>query len=314
MSTTTATKPSTPAQPEAPEPAQAAGVADRLRRGDPVPVRAVPMDPAEPDSGDPRFRHRLAAGRHHRRMPDVGGDGARPERRGRLRRSARPRLRRVLGNRRLHRRLVDGRAVQLDLDHPRAGAAGAGRPTGDAHLVLAGLRDRRLYVRASRHPDRCADAAAAWRLPGAGHPRLRRGHHPVLPQQQRHRRVQPGRRRRRHLDHRPGRHRTVRADTRRAEGVDQLHRGQRLQDPGDGRAGRHLPVRLVADPGGPARPSVAGHPRGRAGGQHDGRPAGPREAVRVRRRRVLRRGRRRRQRLRGDRRGVAVRASTSASR
>ncbi len=61
------------------------------------------------------------------------------------------------------------------------------------------------------------------------------------------------------------------------------------------RAGRRvLRVRLAADARRPARPGLAGDPRGRAGREHDGRAADADEAVRVRRRRGRRRHRRRR--------------------
>ena len=70
------------------------------------------------------------------------------------------------------------------------------------------------------------------------------------------------------------------------------------------RAGRGGHLRLAADPRGPARPGLAGHPRGRAGRERDGRSADADQAARVR----GRCGRRRHRRggVRGARRGGAA--------
>ena len=79
--------------------------------------------------------------------------------------------------------------VQLDLELPPV-LPGPGQRPGHAHQLLARVHHRRRPLRDPRHHHRRADAAAPRRLPGPGDARLRRGHHPVLPQLQRHRRLQ----------------------------------------------------------------------------------------------------------------------------
>ena len=89
-----------------------------LRGGHRVLVLPLFRDPAEPGPAGLGAGHRMAARRHDQRVPDVGDHGAGAERGGRLRRAARPRLRRLLGPRRLHGRLADGLPVQLDVGLP----------------------------------------------------------------------------------------------------------------------------------------------------------------------------------------------------
>ena len=187
------------------------------------------------------------------------------------------------------------------------------KAAGHAHQLLAGLHRRRRAVRDPRHlisaRRRCGCAVTTW--PWSPSASARSSPSSSATPTTSPASTWPTATRASH--HRPGRHRPVRGCRDRTEAVDQLGRRQRLEDPGPGLAGRHLHLHLAADPRGPARPGLAGHPRGRAGRQHDGRPAGPHQAARVRGRRVLRRHRRRRERLRRSPPRCRRRASTSAS-
>ena len=113
---------------------------------------------------------RAPADRHLR----PAGDGA--EHRRRLRRAARPRLRRVLRHRRLHRRLSD--VARVGLRPSRLGP-------GVLPAVLAGAGRRLHRGRHLRRPARGADAAPARRLPRDRDPRLRRDRAELLPQRRR---------------------------------------------------------------------------------------------------------------------------------
>ncbi len=110
--------------------------------------------------------------------------GARAQHRGRLRRAARPRLRRVFRDRRLclrHRRLVAGDAGMVELlgDLPvarprRALSRDGRRRRAFPGVVLADDAGCRGADRVFRRAVRRADAAPQGRLPGDRHPRLRR--------------------------------------------------------------------------------------------------------------------------------------------
>ena len=121
----------------------------------------------------------LAAARIDQRGADLGDLRARPQHRRRLRRPARPRVRGVLGHRRLHRRLADVRAPStgLELPLPRLRCPATAR---HPHQLLARADRRRRALRVLRHHHRRADAAAAQRLPGARHAGLRRDHPEVF--------------------------------------------------------------------------------------------------------------------------------------
>ncbi|CAA9586055.1 MAG: Branched-chain amino acid transport system permease protein LivM, partial [uncultured Thermomicrobiales bacterium] len=230
------------------------------RRGDvPLPVRR------------PSARDRSPRLVHVDLRPDHPGDG--PERRRRLRGAARPRLRRLLRDRRLHDRLLDLPGERLRPTRLRPGRSAkllARHAPG-----MAGVGDLR------RHPRR-AYPAPPRRLPGDRDPRLRRDRAELL--------LQRGERHQRHPRHQPDRQARhprlgrllalVRAD-RPAQLVlaDASRRvAHRLPD--------HPPLRL------PPRPLLAGRPRGRDRRlQHGGQP-GQDEALGLRPRRVLLRVRR----------------------
>ena len=115
---------------------------------------------------------------------DLGRCRARPEHRGRLRRPARPGLRGLLGDRRVHRRLVHVATSSPEVDVHFFGIASpapsAASTSTSGCVIVAALR-----LRALRHHHRRADAAAAQRLSGAGHAGLRRDHPAGLPQRRR---------------------------------------------------------------------------------------------------------------------------------
>ena len=118
----------------------------------------------------------VADGRLHDRVHD---DGRRPEHRRRLRGPARPRLRRLLRDRRLHGRLVRLGAVRgqkcTDLALSAPSSIDSGRSVSrHPPLDLPRAAARRRHHRALRDPDRPADAAAARRLPRDRDARLRR--------------------------------------------------------------------------------------------------------------------------------------------
>ena len=125
-------------------------------------------------------------------MLDLRDDGARPERRRRLRRAARPRLCRLLRDRRLH-----GRAGSRPRSSPDAlqrelrtsAAIGVGRALGGIHITIWLLLLVAGVLAALIGADRPADAAAARRLPRDRDPRLRRD--PAAGRAQRRQPVRP---------------------------------------------------------------------------------------------------------------------------
>ena len=148
----------------------------------------------------PAVRSSTAAAPIHAELHPGAGlrrDGARPEHRGRLRRPAGPRLRRVLRHRRLHRRLVRlGLLLQRRRrrGHPRPRQRPAAKLPGHALQLPAGPGDRGDPVGGRRDADRPADAAPARRLHRDRDARVRRDHRPHRHQ------------RRRHQDRRPAAH------------------------------------------------------------------------------------------------------------
>ena len=108
----------------------------------------------------------------HDRLHD---DGRRAEHRRRLRRPARPRLRRLLRRRCVHLGLVRLAAVR-PVDVPFRLGRDLEGGAGDSPLDLAGAPDCRSLHGARGHPDRPADAETAWRLPRDRDARLRRDH------------------------------------------------------------------------------------------------------------------------------------------
>ena len=143
---------------------------------------------------------------------------------------------------------------------------------------------------ARRDPDRPADAAPAWRLPGDRHARLRRDHPAGRPQRRQLRRLQPDER---HVRHQPDRlaglRRAAQRPGRPARLVPAVVRPRRVVLL-DGRGAD--PVHdLLLDPAArlAARARVDRDPRGRDGRRGHGRAADADEDVVVRDRRVLRR-------------------------
>ena len=117
--------------------------------------------------------------------------GPRPERRGRLRRPARPRLRRVLCRRRLHRRLVRDAAVRAPQASTSCRSACCRSLPGLHINVWLLLIVGAVFAALLRHHHRPADAAPARRLPGDRHARVRRDH--PAGREQRRRLVRPQR-------------------------------------------------------------------------------------------------------------------------
>ncbi len=198
----------------------------------------------------------------------------------------------VLGDRWLHRGLADGRTRSTGPSTSTCCRRSRARAPGIHINFWLVLRHRRHAVRAARHHHRRPDAAAAQRLPGPGHARLRRDHPEVFHNGDNiaGQNVTNGTQGITPVD--PMRFLGVRPD-RRAAWSDSAVRNV-CEVPHLLRPRRAGHVRLAADPRGPARPGLAGHPRGRAGGEHDGRAADADQAARVRHRRGRRRHRRRR--------------------
>ena len=170
---------------------RAAGTAARVAAGDrpDAPAMVATGARGRPD----RVRDRAAVLLHgvervHERDDHRGrlrGDVARPEHRRRLRRPARPRLRRLLRARRLLARLV-----RLGLLLQGQGARARARDRGDRDRDPPQLpadpdrgRDR---LRARGNADRAADAAAARRLHRDRDARVRRDHRRGRGQRHRH--------------------------------------------------------------------------------------------------------------------------------
>ena len=201
-----------------------------------------------------------------------------PERRRRLRRPARPRLRRLLGHRRLHRRLAAWRDfVQRTSTSTSSARLPVNAPGIHINfwlvLLVAGCSARSAGIIIGAPTLRLQE-----RLPGAGHARLRRDHPAGLLQRRRPRRASTS----------PTAPRASRRSTRSAPALG-AGRSEAL-GPFDlvckflifVLLAAFVHLRLAADPRGPARPGLAGHPRGRAGRQHDGRPADADQALGLR--------------------------------
>ena len=129
------------------------------------------------DVHDPGVR-RVAGRRDGRRDARLHHDGRRAEHRRRLRGAARPRLRRVLRDGRVHRRVVRRRSSSREVPARLRTSAPSGidsRTAGGIHVsIWLLLAARRRRHRALRDHDRPADAAAARRLPRDRDARLRR--------------------------------------------------------------------------------------------------------------------------------------------
>ena len=231
--------------------------------------------------------HGLGLRRSHARDDLLRPRRGRPQHRDRVRRPARPRLRRLLRHRRLHHR------------RPHLAAP--------ALAVPAGPPDRDRGHHGHRRDPRCADPARARRLPRHRHARVRRDHPDRDPEHRVARRLgghqghpvatQPRARRGRDQQRRavpdpaPRVARADAADRHPAQdavpGLRRARRDPLLLAAADGpadRAGRRLP-----DQGEPGRPGVGGHPRGRGRRRADGRADVPLQAARVRARRCDRR-------------------------
>ena len=117
---------------------------------------------------------------------------------------ARPRLRRLLRDRGIHRRLVRLAALRPG-EPPLRRRRHQPRAAGHPHLDLARARDRRGDHGDGRRADRPADAAASWRLPRDRHARLRGDPAAGGPERRRPVRLQPHERRPGHQPDRPAR-------------------------------------------------------------------------------------------------------------
>ncbi len=223
-------------------------------------------------------RHQLR--RHHGAVRDGRHHRDRPQRRGRAGRPARPRLRRVLRRRCLHRRAADQPQQPMEQGRPdrvlqrRLGVA-----------VVCAVGDG--LHRAGRPDSGHADAAAARRLSGHRHARVRRNH-PAAGRQ-------------------PGRHHqrpawAARGGVPAARGEREAARRCLLQREFRGRRQlRHLVVLAGHHPDGrhpaagrqsrtqPSRTRLGRHPGGRGRRGSDGRQHLPVQAVGVRDRRGHRR-------------------------
>ena len=135
-----------------------------LRRGG---LRAAGAAAAVPAAVPRHPEHQFR--RHDGAVRDGRDHRDRPKRRGRPDRSARPRLRRLLRGRRLHRRFAHQSEQSVEQD----GCHGmVQRRLGVAVMCAAGDGHHRAHRPDPRH----ADAAAARRLPGHRHARVRRDH------------------------------------------------------------------------------------------------------------------------------------------
>ena len=283
-----------------------------LRRHRAGGLRLLPVRPRRPGRAGAGLLRQLVAAVGPQPVPHLGDARRRAEHRGRLRRPARPRLRRLLGDRRL--RLPAGSCRRSSASGTSTSSARR-RPARSAGihinfwLVLPiGGRRLRPLGRASSAPRRCASRATTSRwspsVSARSSPRSSatattsagfnltngaKGIDPVDPIPRDCPRDHPG-----CPEH--------------ARPVRQHLQVPRLRAP---RRRRHL--HLAAHPRGPARPGLAGHPRGRAGRQHDGRAAHADQAGGVRRRRRRRRARRRRVRHAHQRRASRT-ASSSPTR
>ena len=272
----------------------------RRGRPDDRPARAAPEPTREPGArghGDPGRRPvpvlrrpaRLADGRLHPR-PGLRGHGPRAEPGGRLRRPARPRLRRLLRVRPAGHRLV---GIGPLLERQREGLAARDPRRGERvrqqpgrhppELPAAGdRRDPDLRHRGRVH--RPAHAAPARRLHRDRHARLRRDHRARRAERRRAHAVRGQQAHQRppvDLADRPDRPPV-------AIGVRSGHQPETVlldgARPVPGRAVRELPPARLA-----ARPGLDRPARGRGGGGQHGRPARADEAAGLRGRRRLRR-------------------------
>ena len=215
-----------------------------------------------------------------------------PEHHRRLRRPARPRLRRVLRDRRVHDGLVRlgllrARQRRGGHPHPRRRAS---RPTCPGiHFNFLHRAGARGHLHDDRgHAHRPADAAPARRLHRDRDARVRRDHRPPRGQRRRASIDLGG-----HAAHRPA----ARASRRWTRSTCRSSTRSRLLDlqtvvlvrarPGGDRAVRELPAARLA-----ARPRVDRAARGRGRRGRDGRPGRQDEAAGLRHRRRLRRHRR----------------------
>ena len=167
---------------------------------------------------DPRDRRLHPEDRLDGRDDRLHDDGDRAQHGRRLRRAARPRVRRVLRCRRLHGGLVRLAAVRPGFDQPwRSGSPG--RPAGNPHLDVARAACRRAADASRRHRDRSANPAAARRLPRDRDARLRRDHPAIRAQRRQRVRVRPHAR---HLRDQPDRLTRIRCHRRKTRAAREL--------------------------------------------------------------------------------------------
>ena len=243
-------------------------------------LRAVGPAAAVPAAVPEHPEHQLR--RHDGAVRDGGDHRDRPQRRGGPDGPARPRLRRVLRRRRVHRRAAD----QPEQSRGTRWARSGGSSEDWAWLACVPLA---MAITALAGPDpRHADAAAARRLPGHRHARVRRDH-PAA-----------GRQPRRH--HQRSRVASTRWPTRGFGESESLPEGVFSERQLDGRRQlRHLVVLAGHHPDRhhpaagrqpgtqPGRARLGRHPRGRGRRGSDGRQHLPVQAVGVRDRRGDRR-------------------------
>ena len=241
-------------------------------------LRAVGPAAVVPAAVPEHAQHQLR--RHDGAVRDGRDHRDRPQRRGGPDRSARPRLRRVLRRRRLHRRPADQPEQSLEQGRPRR--------LVQRGLGVAGVRAARDGHHSVERPDPgFTDAAPSRRLPGHRHAGLRRDH-PAAGRQPRRRHQRPPRPQRGGLSA-GGADRTVARRgllQRELDGRRQLRHLVVLAGHRDDR--RHSAVRR--QPGTqPGRTGVGGHPRRRGRRRSDGRQHVQVQAVGVRDRRGHRR-------------------------
>ena len=150
----------------------------------------LPVLPLEPAVGERAADLLVPLGALGGDDPRLHDDGRRPERRRRLLRPARPRLRRLLRDRRLHRRLARLGPVPAGELPLRLGRHQP-RRARDPHLDLAGAAHRGAADRLRGSPDRVTDAAPARGLPRDRDARLRRDHPAVRAQRRQPARLRP---------------------------------------------------------------------------------------------------------------------------